>query len=91
MGKLERTPQTCPELEGGQAFKPHIGQSLDGAAAGRKCDFGPLFFNRSNSQSWLAARGHLLAVVPAAGGVSPSFLKGSLGSTSQSPPHSVMT
>lgn len=64
----------------------HIDQSFNGAIAGRRCDFGPLLFNSSDSQRWLTAEGSLLAVLPAAGGISSSSLKGVLGSASQYPP-----
>lgn len=64
----------------------HIDQSFNGAIAGRRRDFGPLFFNSSDSQRWLTVEGCLLAVLPGAGGISSSFLKGVPGCASQYPP-----
>lgn len=61
-------------MRGVRPLCPHIDQSLDGGAVGRVTFGQTLFFNRSNSQRWLSAEGHLLAW-----GVGPSFLKGDLG------------
>lgn len=46
MGKPGRTSQDCPELEavaygGVRPLDPHMGQLLDEAVAGWRCDFGP--------------------------------------------------
>lgn len=68
-------------------YTPHTKWSLDLAALKEDVTLGQkFFFKRSNSQRWLTAEGHLLAVLPPAGGISPFFLKGDLGSTSQHPP-----